>query len=102
MVRHSDALATKTGDIWALANDRGQFFDVDRWRALNQVTETAVTGDESIAGASPDPVAYYEANVIRGPGAFVEVAAGYDNYAVAMKRKLLREIGNRLVSRVEP
>ncbi len=55
-----------------------------------------------IAGASPDPVAYYKDNVIRGPGAFVEVADGYENYAVAMKRKLLREIGNRLVSSFEP
>ena len=26
------------------------------------------------------------------PGAFVEVAASYDDYAEAMKRKLLREI----------
>lgn len=38
------------------------------------------------------PARYYRANVIRGPGAFVEVAANYDDYAAAMKRKLLREI----------
>jgi len=44
--------------------------------------------------ASPDttPVHYYQTNVIRGPGAFIEVAANYDDYARAMKRKLLREI----------
>ncbi len=46
-----------------------------------------------IAGGEPDPVSYYRNKVIRGPGAFVEVADGYKDYATAMKRKLLREIG---------
>ena len=36
--------------------------------------------------------AYFEANVIRGPGAFVELALGYENYEAAMRRKLLREL----------
>jgi hypothetical protein len=44
--------------------------------------------------AAPDttPVDYYYAEVINGPGAFVEVAHTYDDYADAMKRKLVREI----------
>lgn len=45
-----------------------------------------------IEGADPDPVTYYESEVIRGPGAFVEVAADFGDYEAAMKRKLLREI----------
>jgi len=45
-----------------------------------------------IQGADPDPVAYYQAEVIHGPGAFVEVASDFDDYQAAMKRKLLREI----------
>lgn len=45
-----------------------------------------------IRGADPDPVAYYRAEVIHGPGAFVMVASGFDDYETAMKRKLLREI----------
>ena len=45
-----------------------------------------------IKGADPDPVAYYRAEVIHGPGAFVEIAADFDDYEAAMKRKLLREI----------
>ena len=36
--------------------------------------------------------AYFRARIIHGPGAFVEVAIGYDDYARAMKRKLLREL----------
>lgn len=46
----------------------------------------------AIEGEDPPPAPYYAREVIRGPGAFVEVARGYDDYARAMKRKLLREI----------
>lgn len=35
---------------------------------------------------------YYTAYVISGPGAFVETAAGFSQYAAAMERKLLREL----------
>lgn len=45
-----------------------------------------------ISGDDETPVRYYRSQVIKGPGAFVEVAANYDDYAEAMKRKLLREI----------
>jgi len=45
-----------------------------------------------ISGPDDPPIQYYRANVIRGPGAFVETATSYDDYADAMKRKLLREI----------
>ncbi|GAA0784080.1 DUF1194 domain-containing protein [Roseibium denhamense] len=37
-------------------------------------------------------VDYYAEEVIRGAGAFVEVANGFDDYERAMKRKLVREI----------
>lgn len=35
---------------------------------------------------------YYEQEVIRGPGAFAMVAYGYEDYARAMQKKLLREL----------
>ncbi|MFK7868574.1 MAG: DUF1194 domain-containing protein [Roseobacter sp.] len=37
-------------------------------------------------------IAFYKAEVIRGPGAFLEIAQGFDDYARAMRRKLLREV----------
>ncbi|KZM47790.1 von Willebrand factor A [Labrenzia sp. OB1] len=45
-----------------------------------------------IAGQDTAPVNYYRTRVLKGPGAFVEVAEDYEDYAHAMKRKLLREI----------
>jgi hypothetical protein len=35
---------------------------------------------------------YFRVEVIRGPGAFLETALGFEQYAAAMKRKLLREL----------
>lgn len=49
-----------------------------------------------VAGARPDPVDYYQTKVIRGPLAFLEVTESYDDYARAMKRKLLRELAPNL------
>lgn len=51
-----------------------------------------------IDGARPEPVPYFKQEVIFGPGAFVEVAAGFDDYERAMKRKLLREINGSSLS----
>ncbi|MEL6476257.1 MAG: DUF1194 domain-containing protein [Pseudomonadota bacterium] len=45
-----------------------------------------------IRGAEPDPVAHFEAEVAAGPGSFVEVAEGFEDYPEAILRKLLREI----------
>ncbi|WP_281983998.1 DUF1194 domain-containing protein [Thalassorhabdomicrobium marinisediminis] len=52
-------------------------------------------GDAPDGGMDPQThelAAYYTAYVIRGPAAFVEVAQGFDDYATAMRRKLLREL----------
>lgn len=45
-----------------------------------------------IRGDSPDPVRYYEINVLAGSRAFLEVADGFEDYPRAILRKLLREI----------
>jgi hypothetical protein len=42
-------------------------------------------------------VAYFHAQVIRGPDAFVEAALGYADYERAMAKKLLRELGGYVV-----
>ena len=68
-------------------------------RKIGDVTVNAlVIGADSPHGGDQRQVeigelaAYFEANVILGPEAFVEVALGYEDYARAMQRKLLREI----------
>ncbi len=55
--------------------------------------------DRGEAGELP---AYFRAEIIRGPDAFVEVARGFEDYARAMKRKLLRELATRPVGALSP
>ena len=56
--------------------------------AASGVTINAVV----IKGARPDPEQYFRKHVVRGHGAFIEVAASFDDYARAIERKLLREL----------
>lgn len=46
----------------------------------------------AIGGASREIRQYYEAEIIQGPGAFVEHALNHDHFADAMRRKLEREL----------
>ncbi|MFT6075663.1 MAG: hypothetical protein ACJAZ1_002593 [Yoonia sp.] len=69
-------------------------------RPVGVVVNGLVIGAASLNGDAQHFVdikqlsAYYTANVIRGPDAFVEVALGYEDYAAAMERKLLRELAS--------
>ena len=63
--------------------------------AANGVTVNALV----IRGAKPDPERYYSDNVVRGPGAFLETADSFDDYAVAIRAKLLRELAPSLARR---
>ncbi|WP_050931740.1 DUF1194 domain-containing protein [Aestuariivita boseongensis] len=47
-------------------------------------------------------VEYYQKNVLHGPGAFLEVARGFDDYERAMRRKLERELTPRAVGALPP
>jgi hypothetical protein len=47
-----------------------------------------------ILGNDPAVEPFYRSEVIRGPGAFVEVVDGFDGYGTAMARKLYREISD--------
>lgn len=61
--------------------------------ARRRLTERGITVNALvIEGEWPDPVAFYRENVIGGPGSFIEIARGYEDYARAFRKKLLREI----------
>jgi hypothetical protein len=49
-----------------------------------------------IRGAQPDPLSYYQTRIMRGPGAFVEAAEGYEDFARAFRLKLARELAPSL------
>ncbi|MBO6757706.1 MAG: DUF1194 domain-containing protein [Roseibium sp.] len=53
----------------------------------------AVSVNALVVGGHDETTRYFEREVIRGPGAFVEQALDFEDYREAMTRKLLREIG---------
>lgn len=53
----------------------------------------------AIEGSEEGVAQYYRSHVIHGPGAFVEVARGFDDFPRAIRRKLLRELSERLAMR---
>ncbi|MFC3615677.1 DUF1194 domain-containing protein [Lutimaribacter marinistellae] len=42
-------------------------------------------------------IPYYRENVLHGPGAFLEIAQGFEDYERAMRRKLERELRPRVI-----
>jgi len=61
------------------------------------ITVTEEGTDHGMAEGAPQGLAdYFLTDVIRGPGAFVERAAGFEDFERAMRRKLLRELDTRI------
>lgn len=46
---------------------------------------------------TPAVLDYYRREVLRGPGSFLEIAEGFEDYERAMRRKLVRELETRAV-----
>jgi hypothetical protein len=63
-------------------------------RAMANANGVTVNG-LAIANEDPALLNYYRDSVRSGPGSFVMGAAGYADFAEAMRRKLLREIDDR-------
>lgn len=56
----------------------------------------------AIGGASRLIEEYYAAEVIRGPGAFVEYARNHQDFAETMRRKLERELRAMILGQLDP
>lgn len=80
-----------SGDGVELGEIRTPHFTVKLAQAMRAKTGVVVNG-LAITTDYPDLEAYYRANVAGGPGSFVMSISSFDDYAVAMRRKLLREL----------
>lgn len=65
------------------------------------LAEVTVNG-LAIEGAAEGIADYYQREVIRGPGAFVEQAAGFEDFERAMRRKLVRETRAQVLGAIRP
>lgn len=64
------------------------------------VTVNGLVVEASDYQAEISLVEYYQKNVLYGPGSFLEIARGFDDYERAIRRKLEREIMPRAVGNV--
>ena len=55
-----------------------------------------INGLPIVTPVEPDLAAWYRANVVGGPGGFLEIANGYEDFARAMRRKFLIEVSGRV------
>ncbi|MBU2962508.1 DUF1194 domain-containing protein [Citreicella sp. C3M06] len=56
----------------------------------------------AVMGSDPRVVEYFRGEVAHGPGAFVEIAEGYQDFRRAMTLKLFRELNDMIVGSLEP
>ena len=50
-----------------------------------------------VEGVDADIIRFYQTEVLRGPGAFLEVAPNFERFEAAMARKLFREVNGLVV-----
>ncbi len=95
---------SRTVDISGDGENNDGFLPEVAYRSplLDDVTVNALVVDRLRVKPIPPEqirlVAWFKANVLRGPGAFWVLASGYEDYERAMRIKLLRELDVPMVS----
>lgn len=64
------------------------------------VTVNGLLIDGGDYGDSPELLNFYTDHLRHGPGAFVEIAAGFDDFQRAFRIKLLRELQDRVIGSI--
>lgn len=64
---------------------------------FSQITVNGLVVNAADYEAEVDLIPYYQNNVLHGPGAFLEIAQGFEDYERAMRRKLEREVKPRAI-----
>lgn len=95
------ACLRKTLDVSGDGRNNDGFPPASTYRAFDfsgvTVNALAIGGAEELAQLTE----YFRTQVIRGPGAFVEIADDHQDFERAMRRKLEREVATRAVGFLE-
>lgn len=71
-------------------------------KLLAGLQNVTINGLPILGGDSPNLDAYYQTEVISGPGAFIVVAEDFDDFGRAIRQKLLREIRSNVADIPNP
>ena len=67
---------------------------------LAEVTVNGLVVNAAEFASEVDLIEFYQTEVIKGPGAFIEVAQGFEDYTRALRRKLIRELSAQVIGSV--
>lgn len=70
--------------------------------AYAEITVNGLVVNAADYEAEVDLIKWYQREVLHGPGAFLEIAQGFDDYETAMRRKLERETRPRVTGAIAP
>ncbi len=94
------ACERKTIDVSGDGRNNAGFGPQTAYRHFD-VSDVTVNG-LAIGGLQDRLPDYYRDEVIHGPGAFVEIATGFDDFQRAMERKLIRETASPQLGALPP
>lgn len=102
-LREREQCAAKTIDVAGDGRNNDGYGPFEAYAAFpfEGVTVNGLVVDASILATREQLIEFYQTTVIRGPGAFVEVADGFDDYEETMRRKLVRELLSQVVGQAE-
>lgn len=98
-LREVPACLAKTIDIAGDGINNDGFGPVEAYNAFafDDVTVNGLVVDASLLESRTELITYFSQEVIRGSGAFVEVADNFDDYEETMRRKLIRELMPQMI-----
>ncbi len=91
--------AARTIDVASDGINNDGFSPTEAYAAFpfEDVTVNGLIVDTADVGSISDLASFFQSEVIRGTGAFVERADGFEDYERAMSRKLIRELTAMLI-----
>lgn len=91
--------AVRTIDVAGDGMNNDGFGPTEAYAAFpfDGVTVNGLIVETANVGNTSDLASFFQSEVIRGPGAFVERADGFDDYEHAMSRKLIRELTTMVI-----
>jgi hypothetical protein len=98
-LRDAPACLFHTIDMAGDGENNDGFGPADAYAAfpLDHVTVNGLVINAAEFEAETELIPFYRDQVIKGPGAFIEITNGFTDYEAAMRRKLIRELSAQII-----
>ena len=102
LLRRAPGCAAQTIDVAGDGVSNDGFGPAEAYAAfpLQNVTVNGLVINGAEFEAETQLIPYYRTQVIQGPGSFIEIANGFEDYASAMERKLIRELSAMILGQI--